>query len=270
MNRRPFHFALLLTLCALFGCKAQVRGTTPPPVATPGAPRILMIATSHAALGNTGQATGIWLEELAAPLRKFVSHGAKVELASPLGGQIPVDPRSQTANTDASKWFIESGDGEHLMATTLRIADVKPDYDAYFVVGGHGAMWDLPNSPELAKLLAAAYESEHVVAAVCHGPAALVNVQLSNGDPLVKGLRVTSFTNSEEVSVKLESVVPFSLQDKLQSLGAKFEYHPDFTPFAVADGHLLTGQNPASSVEVADMVLTMLDGYRSVPPVAKR
>ncbi|HEY6881723.1 MAG TPA: type 1 glutamine amidotransferase domain-containing protein [Polyangiales bacterium] len=267
MNRR-LSPRLALLFCALAACKAPA-GKTTPPSRSEGAPRILMIATSHARLGESGEQTGIWLEELAAPLRKFVSHGAEVDIASPAGGEIPVDPRSKTANTDASKWFYEVGDGAKLLTTSIKIADIKGDYDAYFVVGGHGAMWDLPNTPELAALLSKAYENNHVVAAVCHGPAALVNVQV-HGEPLVKDKRVTAFTNDEEAQVKLEGVVPFSLQDKLIELGAKFERRPEFTPNAIADDHLVTGQNPASSVEAADLVLTLLDSYRAVPPAAAK
>jgi putative intracellular protease/amidase len=269
MNRRSsLRLASLLLLCAFAACRPAA-GKTTAPARSEGAPRILMITTSHAQLGNTGQATGIWLEELAGPLRKFVSHGAKVDLASPAGGAIPVDPRSATANTDASKWFYEVGDGHKLLATSMKIADVKGEYDAYFVVGGHGAMWDLPNTPELAQLLGSAYEHNHVVAAVCHGPAALVNVQV-HGQPLVKDKRVTAFTDDEEAEAKLESVVPFSLQKKLIELGAKFERRPEFTPHAIADDHLVTGQNPASSVEAADLVLTLLDSYRAVPPATAK
>lgn len=268
MTPRSSRFGSMLLLCAFAACKAPA-GKTTPPARSDGAPRILMIATSHAQLGGSGQATGIWLEELAAPMRKFVSHGAKVDLASPAGGPIPVDPRSEHANTDASKWFFEVSDGAKLLATSMKIADVDGEYDAYFVVGGHGAMWDLPNTPALAQLLGTAYEHNHVVAAVCHGPAALLNVQV-HGEPIVKDKRVTSFTDDEEAEVKLEGVVPFSLQQRLVELGGKFERRPEFTPNAIADDHLVTGQNPASSVEAADLVLTLLDSYRSFPAASAK
>lgn len=264
ISRQAQHIVTGLWLIAalLCSCRPESASTGADPAAAkssselaPGKPRVLMIVTSHAELGSTGEQTGIWLEELAVPYREFVAHGAHVDIASPKGGAVPVDPRSLGETADAVRWFFDQGNGEAHLASSQRLHEVRTDYDGYFVVGGHGAMWDLPASPELAKLLADAYDAGRVVSAVCHGPAALTNVRLRSGQPLVKARRVTGFSNSEEVNVKLDGVVPFALQTRLEELGAHYESRSDFAAFAIQDGNLITGQNPASSIEVARMVL---------------
>jgi putative intracellular protease/amidase len=219
------------------------------------APRILMIVTSHAKMGTTGDKTGIWLEELTTPYQEFARAGAEVTIASPSGGAIPVDPRSEGNPPASVKWFMEQAEGARKLASTLKLAKVKDTFDAYFVVGGHGAMWDLPTSPDVKRLLGTADRSGKVIAAVCHGPAALVNVVGKDGKPLLNGRRVTGFSNSEERAVKLEKVVPFALQTRMEEAGGRFEAKPDFQAFAVRDGRLVTGQNPASAVEAARLVL---------------
>lgn len=226
--------------------------------ANEAAPRILMIVTSHDRMGDGGEKTGIWLEELAAPLHEFVEGGAQVDIASPRGGEIPVDPRSRGEDSEAVRWFFQRGNGEERLKSAARLDESKTNYDGYFVVGGHGAMWDLPRSEAVAKLLGAAYDEGKVVSAVCHGPAALVNVRLASGRPLLEGKRATAFSNSEEKKVKLDKVVPFALQSKLEDLGARYEASPDFAAHAIRDERLITGQNPASSAEVAKLVLSTI------------
>ena len=213
--------------------------------------RILMIVTSHTTLGATGARTGFWLEELAAPYLEFSKSGFEVDIASPLGGRAVADPKSETAPSDAVRAFLADGQAVAKLQTTLRIGTVDRVYDAYFVVGGHGVMWDLGDNPTVAAMLADAYSSGRVVAAVCHGPAALVNVRLSDGSFLVAGKRVSAFTNEEEKAVGLDKVVPFALESVLRERGAKIEAGPMWAPFVVRDGNLVTGQNPASSVAVA-------------------
>ncbi len=220
--------------------------------------RILMIVTSHAQLGATNTKTGFWLEELAAPYLELAKHGAQLELASPAGGKPPADPKSETAPSPAVRAFLDDREAASKLANTHRLADVKEAYDAYFVVGGHGVMWDLAEDTALSALLARGYERGAVVAAVCHGPAALVNVRLGNGRYLVADKRVAAFTNAEEAAVGLDKIVPFALETKLKERGAKHEAAPMWSSFAVRDGNLITGQNPASSVAVAQATLEAL------------
>jgi putative intracellular protease/amidase len=221
--------------------------------------KILMIVTSHDKLGESGERTGFWLEELAAPYREFVNAGAAVDIASPRGGRPPVDPKSESSKNEAVIWFLADRDAASKLASTIAIADVVPSYDAYFVVGGHGAMWDLAESAAVQGLLARAFDGGQVVAAVCHGPGALVNVRLASGDPLVKGRRVAGFSNEEEAAVGLTKVVPFSLETRLRELGGHYERGPMWGAFAVRDGKLVTGQNPSSSAAVAQETLAALE-----------
>jgi putative intracellular protease/amidase len=220
--------------------------------------KILMIVTSHDRLGSTGTKTGFWLEELAAPYQEFVNAGAQVDIASPRGGKPPADPKSESEPTPAVKAFLADTAARAKLDATLRLADIQQTYDAYFVVGGHGVMWDLADNSALGGLLARAYDDGKVVAAVCHGPGALVNVRLANGEPLVKGKKVTGFTDAEETAVGLEKVVPFLLERTLRDRGSKYESGPLWQPYAVTDGRLVTGQNPASSAPTAQQVLKLL------------
>jgi putative intracellular protease/amidase len=217
--------------------------------------RVLMIVTSHDRMGSTGEKTGIWLDELTTPYQEFVTAGAQITIASPAGGPIPIDPRSESKPPESVKWFMDKAQGARLLSDTIKLAAVKDEYDAYFVVGGHGAMWDLPRSKDLQRLLGQADRSGRVIAAVCHGPAALVNVVGKDGKPLLNGRRVTGFSNSEERAVKLDKVVPFALQSQMEAAGGRYQARPDFQAFAVRDGRLVTGQNPASAVEAARLVL---------------
>ena len=225
--------------------------------------KILMVLTSHDQLGNTGQNTGFWLEELASPYYTFVDAGAEVTLASIKGGLPPVDPKSHLpeSETEMTRRFKADDDANQQLQNTLAISTIDPsDYDAIFLPGGHGTMWDFPQSTTLINLIETFAQKEKVVAAVCHAPAALVNVKTSNGVPLVKERQVTGFTDSEERAVELEEVVPFLLETRLRELGAKFEGKADFQPFIRRDGNLITGQNPASSGPAAEAVLKSLAG----------
>jgi putative intracellular protease/amidase len=220
--------------------------------------KVLMIVTSHAELGTSGQKTGFWLEELAAPYYELVEAGFSIDIASPLGGKPPADPKGESSEATAVKRFLDDAEAMKKLAATARLADVGEPYDAYFVVGGHGVMWDLAENEALARLLGRAHDDGRVVAAVCHGPAALSLVKDAAGAPIVKDRRVAGFSNEEEDAVGLTAVVPFALETRLRDLGGRYERGPKWSSFAVRDGKLITGQNPQSSVAVAKLVLEAL------------
>ncbi|MFC4701172.1 type 1 glutamine amidotransferase domain-containing protein [Glaciecola siphonariae] len=228
--------------------------------------KIIIIATSHASMGSLSspetEATGIWFEELAVPYYEFVDAGYQVDIVSIAGGAIPIDPRSRNnkdENVDAVERFIEDEHAMTKIKTSVSIEGVNfAEYEALFFPGGHGAMWDFPNHPILADAISVALDEQRIVAAVCHGPAALVGVKDSTGAYVVKGKRVAGFTNTEEDAAGLTEQVPFLLQDALIRMGAKYEYGDDFTPFVVQDGSLITGQNPASSHLIAQHVIASL------------
>ena len=225
------------------------------------APRILIVLTSHDTLGNTGKPTGFWLEEFAAPYYVFSDAGATVTLASIQGGQPPIDPKShdESAQTEATLRFQKDTAAQKNLAQTLAIADTNAsDYDAIFLAGGHGTMWDFPNSSALISLIETFDQDKKAIAAVCHAPAGLVAVKTASGEPLVQGKRVTAFSNSEEKAVELEEVVPFLPETRLQELGGLYASGDDWTAFIQQDGHLITGQNPASSEPAAEAVLKFL------------
>jgi putative intracellular protease/amidase len=222
--------------------------------------KILMVLTSHDQLGDTGRKTGFWLEEFAAPYFTFVDAGASVTLASPKGGQPPIDPVSDTpeGQTDATRRFKQDPAAQAVLANTSRLADVSAgDYDAIFYPGGHGPMWDLAEEPLSIGLIEAFSNAGKPVAAVCHAPVVLHRVQFQ-GQPLVKGKRVTGFTNGEEEAVHLTKVVPFLVEDELKRLGGLYEKGPDWGIFVITDGKLVTGQNPASSRAGAEALLKLL------------
>ena len=223
--------------------------------------KILMILTSHEKLGNTDEKTGFWLEEFAGPYYVFEDAGAVITLASPKGGQPPLDPKSDApdAQTVATKRFREDKTAQGLLAETHILADMRiEDYDAVFYPGGHGPMWDLVTDADSIALIERALAADKPVGLVCHAPAALKNVHAPDGSPLVKGRRVTGFTNGEETAVGLTNVVPFLLEDMLKENGGHYRKGPDFQPYTVEDGLLITGQNPASSEQAARMLLTKL------------
>ncbi|WP_331375796.1 type 1 glutamine amidotransferase domain-containing protein [Sinorhizobium chiapasense] len=222
--------------------------------------KILMVLTSHDRLGNTGKPTGFWLEEFAAPYYVFTDAGAEVTLASPKGGQPPIDPKSDEAGnqTEAMERFRKDPAAQKALATTQKLGDVKADgFDAIFYPGGHGPLWDLANDRNSIALIEGFYNAGKPVAAVCHGPAVLKEVTYQ-GQPIVKGKRVTGFTNSEEEAVQLTDVVPFLVEDELKRLGGHFEKAADWADFTVVDGRLITGQNPASSTSAAKQLLKLL------------
>ena len=222
--------------------------------------KILMVLTSHDQLGNTGRKTGFWLEEFAAPYFVFRDAGVDLTLASPKGGQPPVDPKSDVPEnqTPAMARFKEDSEAQKALAHTVKLEDVKSDdFDTVFYVGGHGPMWDLAESEVSIALIESFYNSGKPVALVCHSPGVLHRVTYK-GEPIVKGKRVTGFTNGEEEEVKLTKVVPFLVEDELKRLGANFEKLPNWQPFAIVDGHLITGQNPASSTSAAQALLKLL------------
>jgi putative intracellular protease/amidase len=223
--------------------------------------RILIVLTSHDLLGNTGKKTGFWLEELAAPYYRLLDAGAELTLASPAGGQPPLDPKSSEpdAQTEATRRFNADRQAQAALSNTVKLADVsEQNFDAVFYPGGHGPLWDLTDDKNSISLIESFVASNKPVAAVCHAPAVLVNVRDGQGLPLVKGKRVTGFSNSEEAAVGLSDIVPFLLEDKLIELGANYEKTEDWHPLALVDGKLITGQNPASSEAVADALLELL------------
>ena len=211
--------------------------------------KILMVLTSHDQLGNTGRKTGFWLEEFAAPYFVFRDAGVELTLASPKGGQPPLDPKSDEPKnqTPAMTRFKKDAAAQKALANTVKLADVKAeDFDTVFYPGGHGPMWDLAESPASIALLEAFYNSGKPIALVCHSPGVLRHVTYQ-GAPLVKGKHVTGFTNGEEEEMQLTKVVPFLVEDELLRLGAIFEKKANWQPFPITDGRLITGQNPASS-----------------------
>jgi putative intracellular protease/amidase len=222
--------------------------------------KIVMVLTSHDQLGNTGRKTGFWLEEFAAPYFVFSDAGVQLTLASPKGGQPPVDPKSDLSEnqTPAMARFKQDQAAQKALSQTVKLADVKAaDYDTVFYVGGHGPMWDLAESPVSIALLESFYNSGKVIALVCHSPGVLRHVTYK-GEPLVKGKHVTGFTNGEEEEVRLTKVVPFLVEDELMRLGAIFEKVADWQPFSIVDGRLVTGQNPASSTSAAQALLKLV------------
>ncbi|MGB3766713.1 MAG: type 1 glutamine amidotransferase domain-containing protein [Phormidesmis sp.] len=226
------------------------------------APRILIITTSHASLGDTDKKTGLWIEELTTPYYAFVDAGASVTVASIGGGAVPIDPGSQKAdgeNAPSVERYRSDEAFQKVVTNTSAIADVNAsDYDAIFLPGGHGTMWDMPGSDRLAQIVSETLEQGRIVSAVCHGPAGLVSAKTAAGEPIVKGRKVAAFTDSEENAVGLSDTVPFLLESKLRELGADVQTVGDFEAFAVADGNLITGQNPTSSELVAEKVLSAI------------
>ena len=222
--------------------------------------KILMVLTSHDQLGNTGRKTGFWLEEFAAPYFVFKDAGADLTLASPKGGQPPIDPKSDLPEnqTSAMARFKKDQEAQKALAHTLKLADMKSeDFDTIFYVGGHGPMWDLVDNPDSIALIESFYNSGKPVAAVCHSPAVFHRV-MYKGTLLVKGKRVTGFTNGEEEAVQLTKVVPFLVEDELKRIGGRYEKAADWQSFAVVDDRLITGQNPASSTAAAQALLSLL------------
>jgi putative intracellular protease/amidase len=223
--------------------------------------KILMVLTSHDELGDTGKKTGFWLEEFAAPYYVFKDAGADVTLASPKGGQPPLDPSSDSpdAQTDATRRFKADPEAQKALANTAVLASVSAqDFDAIFYPGGHGPLWDLAEDPVSTALIEAFAADNRPIGAVCHAPAVFKHPKGSDGKPLVSGRTVTGFTNSEEEGVGLTAVVPFLVEDMLKANGGDYRKGDDWKSFVVVDGMLVTGQNPASSEEAARKLLTLI------------
>lgn len=223
--------------------------------------KVLFVLTSHDRLGNTGHKTGFWLEEFAAPYFALKDAGAVITLASPAGGQPPLDPKSDEpdAQTPATERFRQDTEAQAAQASTVPLNQISAsDFDAVFYPGGHGPLWDLATDPHSIALLEAFDRANKPLALVCHAPGALIHVRAADGQPLVAGRHVTGFTNSEEAAVGLSAVVPFLIEDEFIRLGAHYEKASDWQVHVVTDGRLITGQNPASSEAVAHALLSML------------
>lgn len=223
--------------------------------------KILMVLTSHDRLGDTGKKTGFWLEEFAAPYYVFKDAGALITLASPLGGQPPLDPKSDDADaqTDATKRFKSDAEAQRALADTQKLGAVSAaDYDAVFYPGGHGPLWDLAEDKQSIALIENMHRAGKPVALVCHAPGVLRHALASDEAPLVSGKRVTGFSNTEEAAVGLSEVVPFLVEDMLKTHGGQYTKAADWQSYVVVDGNLITGQNPASSEAGATAVLDQL------------
>ena len=224
--------------------------------------RILIVLTSHDQLGNTGEKTGFWLEEFAAPYYTFKDAGVEITLTSPNGGQPPIDPKSELDDfqTDATRRFNADKKSQTLLAETVKLSEIKAsDYDAIFYPGGHGPLWDLVNNQNSIRLIESFWANNKPVSAVCHAPIVLVNAHDENGNPIVKDREVTGFSNEEETSVGLTNVVPIQVENKLIEKGGIYSKADSFTSHIICDGNLITGQNPASSESVALAVLELLN-----------
>ncbi|APH01482.1 type 1 glutamine amidotransferase domain-containing protein [Janibacter sp. FSL W8-0316] len=223
--------------------------------------KVLIVLTSHDQLGDTGKKTGFWLEELAAPYYRFKEAGYDITLASPGGGEPPLDPKSNEpeSQTDDTRRFEADSEAVAALASTVRLASVSAaDFDTVFYAGGHGPLWDLAEDQDSIRLIETALRAEKPVALVCHAPGVLRHTTHEDGTPVVRGKKVTGFTNSEEVGVGLDKVVPFLVEDELVRLGADYSKSDDWAPYVVEDGLLLTGQNPASSAATADALIAKL------------
>jgi putative intracellular protease/amidase len=227
--------------------------------------KVLIVLTSHGELGNTGEKTGFWIEEFASPYYVLADAGAELTLASPKGGQPPVDPKSESADAQSSytKRFYGDYDLIDKVAHTFKLSEVnEADYDAVFYPGGHGPLWDLATDATSIALIENFYKNNKPVAFVCHAPAALLKVKAPDGEPLVKGKEVTGFSDTEEDAVKLSKVVPFLLEDELKKLGALYSKGDNWNSYVKTDGLLITGQNPGSSEAVAKHLLMSINNKK--------
>lgn len=223
--------------------------------------KVLIVLTSHDQLGNTGNKTGFWLEEFANPYYQLKDAGVEVVLASPLGGKPPLDPKSNEPDfqTDDTHRFDDDKAAQAELAKTNKLADMKvEDFDAVFYPGGHGPLWDLHNDKDSIALIEGFIAAGKPVATVCHAPSVLLKAKDKNGDSLVKGKKVTGFSNTEEAAVELTDVVPYLLEDQLVAMGGLYQKVEDWNPLAVVDGLIITGQNPGSSAAVAQALVKAL------------
>jgi putative intracellular protease/amidase len=228
--------------------------------------KILIVLTSHDVLGNTGEKTGFWIEEFTSPYYVLADAGADITIASPKGGQPPVDPKSEArdAQTPSTERFYKDRVLIDKVAHSYQLSEIhEADYDAVFYPGGHGPLWDLANDKDSIQLIEDFYNHQKPIAFVCHAPAALIHAKAKNGEPLIKEKQVTAFSNAEEEAIKLADAVPFLLEDELQKLGAHYTKGKDWSSYVKQDGLLITGQNPASSEAVAKLLLATLKGEKS-------
>lgn len=224
--------------------------------------KVLIVLTSHEQLGDTGKKTGFWLEEFASPYYHLIDAGVQVTLASPLGGQPPLDPKSNEPDfqTDDTRRFDDDQAAQNELSNTAKLAEMKvEDFDAVFYPGGHGPLWDLHNDKDSIALIEEFIAAGKPVATVCHAPAVLLKAKDQNGDPLVKGKKVTGFSNSEEAAVELTDVVPYLVEDQLIAMGGLYQKVEDWNSFAIVDGLIITGQNPSSSAAVAEALVKALN-----------
>ena len=224
--------------------------------------KVLIVLTSHEQLGDTGKKTGFWLEEFASPYYHLIDAGVQVTIASPLGGQPPLDPKSNEPDfqTDDTRRFDDDQAAQNELANTAKLAEMKvEDFDAVFYPGGHGPLWDLHNDKDSIALIEEFIAVGKPVATVCHAPAVLLKAKDQNGDPLVKGKKVTGFSNSEEAAVELTDVVPYLVEDQLIAMGGVYQKVEDWNSLAVVDGLIITGQNPGSSAAVAEALIKALN-----------
>lgn len=253
---------ILAGMLIIGGVNSQAKaGSAEPKPAAHKKTRILFVVTSHDQLGNTGKKTGIWIEEFAAPYYALTDQGVEVTIASPKGGQAPIDPKSTLPDysTAATKRYYADKATQNKLSKTVVLSKVsQAGYDAVFYPGGHGPMWDLSEDQQSARLIESFYRNDKPITFVCHAPAALKNVKDINGEPLIKGKNVTGFTNTEEAAVQLTTVVPFLLEDMLKEKGGNYQKGADWQSFAVSDGLLITGQNPASAVLVTQKLMELL------------
>ncbi|MGB1313319.1 type 1 glutamine amidotransferase domain-containing protein [Bizionia paragorgiae] len=258
--------AIVLTIITASSCKDSDKTSTSEIVLednikTENKMNILFVLTSHDQLGDTGKKTGFWIEEFASPYYSLLDQGATITLATPKGGAAPIDPSSDTpaASTEATERFKTDATAQNKIKNTLALSTIDAtDFDAVFYPGGHGPLWDLANDSTSIALIEAFNAQQKPIAFVCHAPAALKSVKDTNGNPLVKGKKVTGFTNTEEAAVQLTDVVPFLVEDMLKANGGEYSKKEDWTAYAIQDGNLITGQNPASSELVAEKLLNAL------------
>lgn len=223
------------------------------------ADKVLILVTSHSQMGNTNEKTGYWLGEVTHPYKELLDAGIEVDIASIAGGKAPVDERSLADADKVNQWFMADSKHSTKLQQTLKLADLKAsDYKAIVFAGGHGTMWDFPDDKKLQQFAADLYQNNGIVAAVCHGPAALLNIKLKDGRYLISGKQVTGFSNSEEEQVQLTQVVPFSLQDELVKRGAKYSADDNWQSKVVVDQRLITGQNPQSAHAVGAALVLLL------------
>ncbi|APG59906.1 type 1 glutamine amidotransferase domain-containing protein [Christiangramia salexigens] len=252
---------MVLVFAIAFGSVSAQQTTNKKSEDKKEAKKVLFVLTSHSQLGDTGEKTGFWIEEFASPYYKLSDKGVKITIATPKGGKAPIDPKSNSEDfqTEATKRYNKDEKVQKLIANTHKLENINAsEYDAVFYPGGHGPLWDLAENKNSIAIIENFNKANKPIGLVCHAPAALKNTKKENGEPLVKGRRVTGFTNSEEKAVQLTDVVPFLVEDMLKENGGIYSKGADWQEYVLVDGNLITGQNPASSGEAAEKLYMML------------